>query len=113
MPYVVGYGLKNRREVWTAEKPTARDALALVESLQRSDQELKFIRAPAEGEITVVQQHLASEREHQHVTDQPVGDLELGRHLGILSTSRGASLARDQLPRGRISFTLGGFMTHQ
>jgi hypothetical protein len=53
MPYVVGYGLKNRREVWTAEKPTARDALALVESLQRSDKELKFIRAPAEGEIGV------------------------------------------------------------
>ena len=53
MPYIVGYGLRNRREVWTAEKPTARDALALVDSLQRSDEEIKFIRAPGEGEIGI------------------------------------------------------------
>lgn len=31
----------------------AKEALELVEALQRSDEEIKFIRAPAEGEIGV------------------------------------------------------------
>jgi hypothetical protein len=53
MPYTVEYRLRNRREVWTAEKPTARDALALVVALQRSDEEIMLIKAPGEGEIGV------------------------------------------------------------
>jgi hypothetical protein len=36
-----------------AETRTAKEALELVEALQRSDEEIKFIRAPAEGEIGV------------------------------------------------------------
>jgi hypothetical protein len=53
MPYIVGYSLRNRRELWTAERPTARDALALVEALQGKGEEIKFIKAPAEGEIVI------------------------------------------------------------
>ena len=53
MPYVVCYGMKNRREIWTAERPTARDALALVEALQSKGEDIKFVKAPAEGEITI------------------------------------------------------------
>jgi hypothetical protein len=49
----VCYGLKNRREFWTAERPTARDALALVEALQSKGEDIKFIKAPAEGEVTI------------------------------------------------------------
>jgi hypothetical protein len=40
-------------EVSTAERRTAKEALELAEALQRSGEEIKFIRAPAEGEIGV------------------------------------------------------------
>jgi hypothetical protein len=53
MPYVIGYGMRNKREVSTAEKLTAKEALALVDALQRSDEEIKFIRSPHGGEIGV------------------------------------------------------------
>jgi hypothetical protein len=53
MPYVIGYGMRNKREVSTAEKPTAKEALALVDALQRSDEEIKFIRSPHGGEIGI------------------------------------------------------------
>jgi hypothetical protein len=43
-------------------------------------------RALRHGAVVRRESHLAAECEHQHVADQPVGDLELGRHLGILSS---------------------------
>jgi hypothetical protein len=46
MTYTIGFGMKNKRQVSTAEKPTAKEALALVDALQRSDEEIKFIRSP-------------------------------------------------------------------
>jgi hypothetical protein len=53
VPYIIGFGTRNKREVSTAERRTAKEALELVEALQRSGEEIKFIRAPAEGEIGV------------------------------------------------------------
>jgi hypothetical protein len=53
VPYIIGFGTRNKREVSTAERRTAKEALELVEALQRSDAAIKFIRAPAEGEIGV------------------------------------------------------------
>lgn len=53
MPYIVGYSLRNRRELWTAEQPTARDALALVVALRSKGEEIKFIKAPAEGDVSI------------------------------------------------------------
>jgi hypothetical protein len=53
MTYTIGFGMRNNRQVSTAEKPTAREALALVDALERSDEEIKFIRSPDEGEIDV------------------------------------------------------------
>jgi hypothetical protein len=47
MPYTIGFGgWGPGKKVSTAEKPTAKEALALVEDLQRSDEEIKFIRSP-------------------------------------------------------------------
>lgn len=48
MVYVIGYGMRNKKDVSTAERTTAREALDLVDNLQRSDEEIKFIRAPSE-----------------------------------------------------------------
>jgi hypothetical protein len=53
VPYIIGFGTRNKREVSIAETRTAKEALELVEALQRSGEEIKFIRAPAEGEIGV------------------------------------------------------------
>jgi hypothetical protein len=53
VPYIIGFGPRNKREVSIAERRTAKEALELVEALQRSGEEIKFIRAPAEGEIGV------------------------------------------------------------
>ena len=54
MPYIIGFGMRGRgKKVSTAEKLTAREALALVDDLQKSDEEIKFIRSPHEGEIGI------------------------------------------------------------
>lgn len=53
MTYAIGFGMRNQRQVSTAERPTAKEALALVDALERSDEEIKFIRSPHEGEIDV------------------------------------------------------------
>ena len=50
-PYIIGFD-ENKREVSAAEGGQP-EALELVEALQRSGEEIKFIRAPAEGEIGV------------------------------------------------------------
>jgi hypothetical protein len=63
MPYVVGYVLKNRRELWTAERRSARDALALVDSFERSGEEIRFIKAPAEGGIGVEMLRIIADEE--------------------------------------------------
>jgi hypothetical protein len=63
MPYVVGYGLKNRQELWTAERRSARDALELVDILEISGKEIRFIKAPAEGEIGVEMLRIIADEE--------------------------------------------------
>ncbi|MBI5262744.1 MAG: hypothetical protein HY852_13110 [Bradyrhizobium sp.] len=53
MSYTIGFATKNNREISAAEAPTAHRALAIVEELQNSGQEIKFIRSPQEGEIGI------------------------------------------------------------
>jgi hypothetical protein len=53
VPYAVGYSLTGRKELWTTQRPTARDALALVDALQKSNKEIDFIDSPGEGKIGV------------------------------------------------------------
>ena len=65
MPYTIGFGMRNKREVSTAEKPTAKEALALVDALQRSDEEIKFIRSPHEGEIGIEMLRVLAKEEGQ------------------------------------------------
>lgn len=48
MVYVIGFGMRNEKDVSTAECATAQEALKLVNDLQRSDEEIKFIKAPSE-----------------------------------------------------------------
>ena len=53
MVYTICYGLKARRDSWTAQQPTARDALALVEALQAKGNDIHFIDLPGEGQVGV------------------------------------------------------------
>lgn len=49
MPYVIGYGTRNKREVSTVEAETAVKALEIAEALEMSDEEIKFVDCPGEG----------------------------------------------------------------
>ena len=49
MTYTIGYGMRNKKEESTATRPTAVEALRLVEALVMSDEEIRFIDAPTEG----------------------------------------------------------------
>ena len=70
MPYIIGFGMRNSAsKVRTAEKPTAREALLLVDALQRSDEEIKFIRSPAEGEFDVALLRMLAAREEEAQND--------------------------------------------
>jgi hypothetical protein len=51
MPYVIGYGMRNKRDMSTSQKATAKEAWSLVVALERSDEEIKFIRNPRGAEI--------------------------------------------------------------
>ncbi len=51
MPYVIGYGMRNKRDVSTAEKANAKEAWSLVIALERSDEEIKFVRNPRGADI--------------------------------------------------------------
>lgn len=53
MSYIIGFGTKNNQEITAASAPTAHQALAIVEELQNSGQEIKFISSPQEGEIGI------------------------------------------------------------
>lgn len=46
MPYVVAFGMRNKKEFSTAEFATAREALKTAEDLQRSDEEIKYVDTP-------------------------------------------------------------------
>jgi nicotinic acid phosphoribosyltransferase len=47
------FGRKTEAEVSGARATTANEALAMIEALQQTEQEIKFIRSPQEGEIGI------------------------------------------------------------
>jgi hypothetical protein len=63
MAYTIGFGNRNKQRVSTAERATAIEALELVTALQRSDEEIKFIRSPEEGEFDVAMLRVLAKQE--------------------------------------------------
>jgi hypothetical protein len=51
MVYTIGYGMRNKPSVSTAQRNTAKEALELAEALERSDEEIKFVDTPTEGRV--------------------------------------------------------------
>lgn len=72
MAYTIGFGMRNKKEVSTTECATAQEALDLVNDLQRSDEEIKFIRSPGEGQYGVeMLRVLAKEEAARAVVNSP------------------------------------------
>lgn len=71
MPYIVGFGMRGQDKVSTAEHETAKAALELVRNLQRSDEEIKFIKSPSGWEISV--EELATDAQDEDTPAGPLG----------------------------------------
>lgn len=53
MAYTIGYQVKNQSAVMATQTATANQAVAVVAALQRSADEIKFIRSPQEGDMGI------------------------------------------------------------
>jgi hypothetical protein len=68
LPYTIGYARKGVRGASTAESGTGREALQLVLDLQASDEEIRFIKAPAGFEISGIEElRMLAEQESEVV----------------------------------------------
>ena len=67
MQYTVVFGKRNKGEVRAAEAPTALEALAVIGVLQRSGEEVKFIRSRQEGEIGVEMLRVLAKEEEEEL----------------------------------------------
>ena len=66
MPYTIVFETTNTRDVSAADATTANEALAIIRALQRTNDEIKFIRSPQEGDIGVdMLRVLAKEEEEE------------------------------------------------
>jgi len=67
MPYCIGFELTNLGKLVTTETATARQGLLVIDQVQTSRQELKFIRSPQEGEIGVEMLRLLAKEENEEL----------------------------------------------
>lgn len=63
MSHEIGYGPRGRSRVSVTYEPNARAALKTVLALSASDEEIKYIKAPARYEIGLGELRLLAERE--------------------------------------------------
>lgn len=63
MSYTIGYAPRGWKNVNTKQQPNAREALKLVLALQRSDEEVRYIKAPWGGEIGLDELRMTAEQE--------------------------------------------------
>jgi hypothetical protein len=71
MAYVIGFGMKNKREAAKAEVPTAIEALALIKALKKSHEEIRFIRSPQEGDIGIEMLRVLAKEEEEEMNPGP------------------------------------------
>jgi hypothetical protein len=62
MPYTIVFETRNTRDVFAADATTANQALAIVSALRRTDEDIKFVRSPQEGDIGVEMLRLLAKR---------------------------------------------------
>jgi len=53
MAYTVGFSTRNKPGLSTVRTNTAQEAVNLVDALERSDREIKFIDTPTDGRVGI------------------------------------------------------------
>lgn len=53
MSYTIGFQAKNQNAILATEAATANQAVAIVAALQKSANEIEFIRSPQEGDMGI------------------------------------------------------------
>jgi hypothetical protein len=67
MPYTIVFETRNTRDVLAADATTANQALAIVSALRRTDEDIKFVRSPQEGDIGVEMLRLLAKEEEEEM----------------------------------------------
>jgi hypothetical protein len=75
MPYTIVFEKKNTRDVFAADATTANQALAIVSALQRTNEEIKFVRSPQEGDIGVEMLRVLAKEEEEEMPVRPTNSL--------------------------------------
>ena len=67
MPYTIVFETRNTWDVFAADATTANQALAIVSALRRTDEDIKFVRSPQEGDIGVEMLRLLAKEEEEEM----------------------------------------------
>jgi hypothetical protein len=67
MPYTIVFSTTNKQEASAADAQTAREALAIINALQRGNEDIKFITSPHEGEIGVEMLRVLAKEEEEEL----------------------------------------------
>ena len=72
MPYTVFFGMRDKAEISGASATTAKGALAFAETLEKADQEVRFIRSPHEGELSIEMLRILAKEEEAELPTAPL-----------------------------------------
>ena len=67
MSYTIGFQARNQAAVLATEAATATQAVAIVAALQKSSDEIKFIRSPQEGDMGIEMLRLLAKEEAEEM----------------------------------------------
>jgi len=67
MPYTIVFSKTNAQDASATDSKTAKEALAIINALQRRNEEIKFIRSPHEGEIGVEMLRVLAKEEEEEL----------------------------------------------
>ncbi|MBR0825104.1 hypothetical protein JQ596_06125 [Bradyrhizobium manausense] len=67
MSYTIGFQAKDQKAVLATEAATANQAVAIVAALQKSANEIEFIRSPQEGDMGIEMLMLLAKEEAEEM----------------------------------------------
>ena len=67
MPYTIVFSTTNAQDASATDAKTAKEALAIINVLQRRNEEIKFISSPHEGEIGVEMLRVLAKEEEEEL----------------------------------------------
>jgi hypothetical protein len=67
MPYTIVFSTRNTQDVSAADATTAMEGLAIINALQRRNEEIKFITSPHEGDIGIEMLRVLAKEEEEEL----------------------------------------------